>query len=140
MASRGMAVVGSPNTKVVVVAQISHDADNAGTILKEAFARYGTGYTQSDFIDQVNDLFVETNGSRFRDQGVEFLYEPVVFGTTASGKAEMQAYLDRHTIPPGWNHEGTWKVDVVKGTVARVGASARKAKPKTKPVCTCRRR
>ena len=140
MASRGMAVVGSPNTKVVVVAQISHDADNAGTTLKEAFARYGTGYTQSDFIDQVNDIFVETVGSHFRNNGVEFLYEPVVFGTTAAGKAEMQAYLDRHTIPPGWNVDGTWKVDVVKGTVAKVGASARKAKRTTKPVCTCRRR
>jgi hypothetical protein len=141
MASRGVAIIASQRTKIVVVGQISHDADNAGRYFREAFEKYGTGYTQSDYIDQVNDLFAADTDNRFRNDGAEFVYEPVVFGTSAGAKAEMQTYVNRLATPPGWNVEGTWKVDVVKGTVTKVGGSARRSKRAAKtPGCTCRRK
>lgn len=137
MAMRGVAIISSQRTKIVVVGQISHDADNAGHYFEEAFDRYGTGYTQSDYIDQVNDLFSADTKNRFRNLGVEFVYEPVVFGSAR--KDEIKEYVDRLTKNGGWNTDGTWKVDVVKGTVTKVGGSLRKSKRKA-PTCTCRRK
>lgn len=131
---RGVAIIESPVTRQVGVAQIHHDAHDAGEYFKEVFARYGMGQTQLDFVLQANDVHAEYSKNYFRNAGSEFIYGVVWF--KASDKEEIQNEVDHLSKNGGWHTDGTWRVNIVTGKITKVGGARRS----TRKTCTCKRK
>lgn len=115
MVYTGIAIIADPTTREVVVAVINQEVRNA-----EFYFRHGVwAYTKQrtdlgGYIDLVNDYFAKYTHYHFRDNGIEFLSDPVAF-TMGTDDAEIAARVNMLLNLPYRSMPEPWLVDVVNG-------------------------